>query len=200
MVDLDNLSCIVGHHYGQCLISHRYQLVFVNIPKNGSQSLKQMFRPKGFVYDYTSKHDTRGYEYITILRSPMSRFISGYIESNQRAYPIMKTFNYWTRPESTDRMLACLEQIPPKFYDEHLTPQVYFLHEININTYLCFDHLEQELAPYLNIIGVRKILKENISKLKDKQVILNNLTTEVFDMIARVYSDDYDLYNRHCCH
>ena len=134
-----------GHKHGEALINDYYKMVFILIPKNATQTLKELLRPKGFIQTNYFNHNTEGYHTITVLRNPMSRFISGYAESNERGYKKMKSFEYWNMKESKSRMIKCLEQIPPEFHDEHLAPQSYFLKDINIWSYLCFNHLEYEL-------------------------------------------------------
>lgn len=181
------------HNFGDYLLHEQEKIGFVNIPKVASQSLKETLRPKGFIQTNRTANDPSKYLMIAIIRFPLYRFISGYMEANDRACADLKKMSYWNMKEGTERILQCLDDVFPQFYDEHITPQHFFIKGMNVTKLIRFEEMGCYLKEFLKPFGIEHLKHANRSNLDERNIIFNFITSAVIAKVGDVYVEDYKL-------
>ncbi len=77
------------HDKGFIYISKKYNLIFIPIPKNGSttiRKIKDLSFEQDTIEKYRSDISKGAYNVFTVIRDPLDRLVSGYIETILRAY------------------------------------------------------------------------------------------------------------------
>ena len=157
-----------------CWVSHKSRLLFISIPKNASSSIrkseifgKDMRRHN---YDTLLKSHPQivNYTKFTVLRNPMTRAISGFMqvcEGNNKRNPYNKVGK---RPFAfldgfVNKFELYLEDVLLKedFFDPHIKPQIYFLtdekgNEIKLDYYLFFERIVDDYILFCKEIGLMK--------------------------------------------
>lgn len=203
---------INNHRMDYCFTHPDSKLLFVNIPKNASTSIrKSLGLTKCTKYKdvINSKHIT-----FTVLRNPIHRAISSYLEMSKLRedgpYYVTKTLLWYKKALSwyelnhiTDSFITFLDEIKGNFYDPHCFPQIKSL----LDKSLTIDKLDEiiifeNLIPdYNNFIEKYNITnahlkKETAGKHNKKkrlmQFVENN--KEIQNKIIDLYPDDYELY------
>lgn len=162
-----NNMYLVGfqHPKGLCYVSDKLKVIFVPIPKNASTSVRNItgfeFRADN-IMAYSENLAAGDYKAFAIIREPVPRFISGYIEVCQRAsgdspHILTRDF-YWMRGKN--RFLKFLEEIEHDWFDAHLFPQEYFLcdyagNPFMIDAYLDIKQLSTAIPIMLSKYGTR---------------------------------------------
>lgn len=174
------------------------------VSKNASTHMR-MLLGCGIHAPYT-EIDTRNMIGLAVVREPVDRFISGYIEilklrrDSETEYTTSLPFYSIKNPEK--RFMQFLVDIEDNIYDSHLLPQVYqiFKPEL-VDYYILFDTFVEDMRKVIKKHGwkvrysVEKRLKEtgwtNLRKhitnfIKDNQ--------KVQEKILDMYKEDYELY------
>jgi hypothetical protein len=190
-------SKFIGHLHGDCLVNHNQKIAYIPIPKNASTSLRRMLSGSNFTLGNLHSFDYKEYETFTIIRDPLTRFVSGYIESNKRRYPYIQSLPYFNMPESSKRIINALKQISPKFLDEHLKPQSDFLRTFKIKKFILFEKLSEgfsiyEGEPWFKPFG--HAIATPANKLINIRIYI---TPAIVAMIKKVYEKDFKLYEKH---
>ncbi len=162
-------QCGPRHNHGQCVISDKYEICFILIPKNMSSTMRNYLKVKmnGYEYNYF-KCSEKQKKYFTfcICRDIIKRFYSA--------------INTIFRRKQTD--LTGLQNSNLSFYvenkkDEHLVKQVEFIKNIRIDM----------------IINIETISKYFSKSNKSDQSILNKI--KINDKtIMDVYEEDIKFY------
>lgn len=183
-----------SHEKGFCWVSEKYKLIFLPIPKNASTSIRSIEEFQ-FQLDNAFRYQTRiesgEYKIFTIVREPIDRFVSGYIEICKRAYgdspQILKRDFYWMKDEKI-RFYKFVEEVEGSFFNSHIRPQSYFLTDyennfFNIDFVLNFYSLQKSFNELLDRYNLRKVelpqknirsgIEKNISSRMSKK--LSNL-------------------------
>jgi hypothetical protein len=187
----------LGHEKGSCLLHPELKTAFINIPKVASQSLKDTLRPAGFQYVNIFDYNQQDYRIITILRDPLQRFISGYLENWDRYREQMRKYEYWSMPEGSSRMIQCLLDLQPEFEDEHMIPQYWFIEDIKIDEMVCLERVIYREG-FFEQFGVSKLGRSNVTIEHRKENIIRLVTPQVVELVQQVYEQDYVLYQQVC--
>lgn len=182
--------CGFRHPKGLCYVDERFKLIFVPIPKNASTSVRNMSGLQFYtdnIMAYTQKIAQREYKAFAIIREPVQRFISGYIEVCKRAtgdstQTLKKDF-YWLT--GRQRFEKFIEEIEADCFDAHMYPQNYFLCNYSDKPFLLDAYIDiQQLATGLPFVmdrllgegGNITVPKLNVSG-KGRRVSLSNKVT-----------------------
>jgi len=152
------------HPKGLCYVSEKYKVIFLPIPKNASTSIRNVDE-FGFhtsnIMSYEQELKEGEYRAFAIIREPIKRLASGYIEvciraSGDSPHILSKDF-YWAK--GMERFSIFLDELEKEWFDAHLFPQNYFLTDyqgkpFSIDTYIDIDCLTKELPVVLNKYGV----------------------------------------------
>ncbi len=135
---------------GLCYVSDKFKVIFVPIPKNASTSVRNIsefeFRTDN-IMAYDEELSAGGeYKVFTIIREPVQRFVSGYIEICKRAsgdspHILSKDF-YWMK--GIERFSKFMDEIECTWFDAHLFPQSYFLSNYAGAPFLIDAYIEME--------------------------------------------------------
>ena len=203
--DLDKgtpLSQVRGIYW----ISRKYKVIYLNIPKNASTSIKVILRRFNFEesVDLYTNEDGEGYKVFTVLRNPFRRFVSAYHTALKRGIKV-------NRKDILLHVPPGLPQISAYFYalrddapfDEHGIPQTYFISDtkgelFSVDKYMICERLQ------LDLVWLEKALRkslyteyvptnqgEDVSKTWDAVLTDKKLIRE----INNYYKADWELYN-----
>jgi len=166
----ENPYTIGAHVVGEFEKKENKDKGYINIPKNGSCTLKGVWGGN------TVLEPDPNIEYIVYLRKPINRFYSGCYTYGNRYFE-----------KDWDKFFKCIiediENGKDTFYDEHMTPQTTFIEPFLYYPIECI---------ILETAGIRG--RMNQSCKKTKEIIIKNLSPYQ-DKIEQIYKKDVDLYN-----
>ena len=158
------------HPKGLCYVSDKFNVIFVPIPKNASTSIRNIVGLEFQVDNimrYSEKLSTREYMAFTIIREPIERLISGYIEVCKRAsgdspHILMKDF-YWMKGKK--RFMSFLDEIESGFFDAHIVPQEYFLCDYVGSPFMIDAYISiKQLSTAIPVVLVQTAIRSQIYK------------------------------------
>ena len=159
----------LSHEKGFCHVSDKYKVIFLPIPKNASTSIrciKEFDFNLGNIFCYTDKIESGKYQVFTILRNPLDRFISTYIEVCERAYgdstKTLKKDFYCITPPPQKRFCGILSEVEKSFFDIYIRPQSYFITDyqnklFNLDFVINFHDLEKGISLMLERYGLENV-------------------------------------------
>ena len=203
---------------GKIWLNKRRKLGFLKIPKCSGTSICNTL--KTLKYVCLKENAPKDFTLFSVIRNPVTRLISGYIEIIQdcRDYPggrfrhnIIKEFkghNIYvflhnlqiSKETNVEKFLRFFEKIEKefKFFDGHIAPYSFFLSDENKK--LCKNiklfKLEEmkELEDFFKVKIPRHNTCEN-NKLKVELLDYIENNEDIKNRIVELYKDDYKLYN-----
>jgi len=185
------------HPKGLCYVSEKYKVIFVPIPKNASTSIRNIHE-FGFhtsnIMSYEKALKEGEYRAFAIIREPIKRLLSGYIEVCARAsgdspHILSKDF-YWEKGK--ERFYKFLDELEKELFDAHLFPQNYFLTDYRgkpflIDTYIDIKYLTKMLPDVLDKYGVNlpAVPRLNVHGVKRSVGIANKFKRKIKIAYAR---------------
>jgi hypothetical protein len=166
-------------------ICHQRKLIFVHIPKNAGTSIHSLFNtnPKDYLPDQRwSEYKNHFNEYwenyttFSIVRNPISRFISFY--------------KYWKMNENLDYDINQFIKNIDKIKTPIKNQQSWFICEndkIMVDVIIKYENLYEELKK----IKIDNIPHLNISKIKDESFL--NISKTSIDILHNLYKEDFKL-------
>lgn len=179
-----------SHEKGFCWVSEKYHLIFIPIPKNASTSIRNItlfeFHLDNY-FRYQTRVENGEYKVFTIIREPLDRFVSAYIEVCERAYSrslsshsLLQDF-YWEK-DPKKRFYKFLKSSEQLFFDQHILPQSYFITDyndnlINIDYMIDFTQIEKEFDEMLMQLDIYPIYLpwKNIRIVKKNRSAINSI-------------------------
>tara|TARA_B100000674_G_scaffold417897_1_gene368065 strand:+ start:1900 stop:2643 length:744 start_codon:yes stop_codon:yes gene_type:complete len=163
---------------GLCLVSDKYRLIYLSIPKNASTSIKIFMKKKMNAHESfidSLNEEQEKYDIFTVLRDPEKRYYSALSEIIVR-----NCDNARKRLRRINHKKGIINLIKNK-YDEHLIPQLDYIKDkrnnklFNIKYYIKLDkEFEININKLLRSYGVKRkflihcnkkeVLGENMSK------------------------------------
>lgn len=197
--------------FRMCIGSKKHNVGYVFIPKCGSTSVKVAFgeEREGIYWYYDkfpdeTKQMMHGRSVFTILRNPMSRVVSGYMEANIDRIGLQGLAEYralwklWDTPVIGFRRY--LDMIEKVWFDPHALPQCYFLNlaGIQIQHYFAFESMSHQVGTYLGQYGLALPARHYQKTRKPARAAsivhcLRN-SPELRMRIKRLYANDFALY------
>jgi len=166
-------------------ICHQRKLIFVHIPKNAGTSIHSLFdtNPRDYLPDqrwikYKNHFSEYWEDYTTfsIVRNPISRFISFY--------------KYWKMNENLDYDINYFIQNIDKIKTPIKNQQSWFICENNkvmVDVIIKYENLYKDLKK----IKINNIPHLNISKIEDESFL--NLSKTSIDILQEMYREDFKL-------
>ena len=152
------------HDKGFIYISHEYKLIFIPIPKNGSTSIRKIaefdFKQDNY-FNYLDEINNNKYQLFSVIRNPIERIVSGYIETILRGYNNINKDYLWIKdPEKRFRQF--IVELEESFFDPHIWPQQYLITDHNNNYFknvhlLNFDNFEESFYEYMKHLNLKNI-------------------------------------------
>lgn len=166
------------------------------IPKNASTSIDRIPNTKHSAFFDKQK------KMYCVLRDPVKRFISGFLESleSSHADEWLPEFQYIKKEQDARKQLAfAIDELEKmNFYDPHLTPQSWFLTDENGNDYaidIFFDH-ENLSVQFKEVLGLDLGFHRQKPSHMTKNV-LSLLSKNDINRILSIYEEDATLYKKH---
>lgn len=194
---------IEGHHYkGMSFFNKENDILYVNIPKCASTSIRKTISVKWINWIKDSEYKEK-YSF-TVIREPIKRIVSGFFESKKRGHTDCRqnqNYKYFHIKNNIDSFIQFLEDIQTIFFDAHITPQVYFIEDENksynwINDFLIFEKLNNDWNIINNKLKNKKELKFLNKTRKSSDVIeFLNRNEKYKKLIEDIYFEDFKLYN-----
>ena len=172
----------LGHDLGESYLSPDKRFSYVNIPKNGSSTLKILFKDWKFV-NFQKVHEHPTDQFIVILRDPTDRWISAvaeYFIGNNSLLGTTNTalsdfeFNQFVKSNFFQNLLFDFV-----IFDSHTLPQCWFLQGLNLNN-IKFFYLDQniieKITSYTNIDNHINESKNKSLTNSRKYIIIQHLS------------------------
>lgn len=178
----------------QCCFNNNLKLCFINIPKNASSTIIDLFDMKS-TKDYNSI--PKDFYKIVVLRNPYDRAVSSFSEimklRQDGPYMITRNIDFYKKKSIS----LFLQEIENNFYDTHVFPQFWWIKDKNLelkdfDKIILFENFNEELSEILNKYNIKK----NIKHINSKSNNYMDLNMEEKVLVNKVYADDIELYQR----
>jgi hypothetical protein len=197
-----------GHYKGKVWISDKEKVIFLGIPKTASTSIRRMLGM--YAKDCSNFNELKDekkyddYTMFTILRNPLERFVSGYLEVMLRGRQHDDTFKreFFRIKNDVERFKVFVNEVENDLYDSHIERQWYFVSDetgenVNsrIDVFLIFEKLRNDIKK-LNLSVA--LMHLNVHSQDQKIKILNYLKqdTVLCDRINQIFAKDWELYRK----
>ena len=141
------------HVPGMVYVSTSLKLVFIPIPKNGSTTIRRLVTAN-FKQVFLKKTDLThyaDYRFFTVIRDPVERFVSAYLEVRHRGYN-HHLLDFIFEKDLNSSMNECLSLLETRNFDDHFLSQyelISFFDFPNLAIkYLRFDSLGNDADRY----------------------------------------------------
>jgi hypothetical protein len=197
-------------YFRLCVAPKGKALGYVFIPKCGSTSIKTAFgQMRGSRYHHYDLHTAAtkkavdGREMFTVLRDPMTRVVSAYMEANNERPELKGRPEHeklWKLKDLPQKgFLHFLDTIERVWFDPHALPQSFFVNlpGVAIKRWFAFEEMDWVLRGYLAEHGVTLPAKhyQRTRKHKHKMIVKRMLlaSRELQARVRRLYANDYAL-------
>lgn len=196
-----NYSQDVIDHNGLSWVNEDLGLVYLGVPKTASTSIRSILGPNKKTVNLNN-YDTK-HTIFTIIREPIDRFVSGYLESLKRTDVFVP--QYLRNMTNTEEQLKTfVNELKKHFFEVHTTPQSYFLTSLkgidfNFDYILRFENIQDDYNKMSDDIGLNLNLTHLNRNNMNKEVIRNIIENdkELKDSIVTLYKDDFILYDKY---
>ena len=204
------------HPKNSCIISNQKKLIFINIPKCATKSIKnelKSYKSKNSILTDLTDEEMTYYKF-TFIRNPIQRFLSGYLTiifKYQYLPQNVKDLSFWKFTDKKKRFndfCNCVKQ--HGFFDCHIAPFSYFLENVKLDYIGCLENYNNDIQYILKQFGIKykgyldhqtqhklgwnsnnKIFKESY---KNYNITIDDLTPKQLNLIKTLYNDDIQLY------
>jgi hypothetical protein len=195
-----------GHFKGKVWVSDENKAIFFGIPKNASASVLQAFgqNSQDFLYydDIKKIPKYQNYTRFTILRQPLRRFVSSYLDIVKTAdqYPDICGRPFYQIKDPIAQFRTFVWDIQSDLYDSRIERQWYFVSNatnarlnLDIQHFLIFEKLEKDAKRKIDLVV--KFLKSPLEP--EKELLLEHLKVdhELRGRINAIYLQDWKLYH-----
>tara|TARA_R110000824_G_scaffold41086_1_gene122563 strand:- start:1226 stop:1831 length:606 start_codon:yes stop_codon:yes gene_type:complete len=192
-----------NHDKGLCYILKEKKVCFIPVPKNSSTTFRKecpwVYESENFVQNPSVLQENK---VVTIIREPLDRFISGYLEILIRTHDCPKTLEkdfYYIKSEP-QRFLGFIKEIHKGFFDAHAEPQLFYLTDEN-NKIIKLDEiwLLKNTNEKMSRLFEKQITKKtNYKPIDDKKNYKDFLNSDprLVGLIENLYKQDIQFYNK----
>jgi len=185
-----------NHPKGMCWYNN--DLCFIGIPKNASSSFRQSFNVGGSLDNYLNPKNKKikDLKLVTVIRNPLDRVISGYLETIKRCEKNTINKKFFKMAESKERFIEFLNELEIGFFDCHIEKQCFYMTD-NDNNLLPFDLI---IDFYEFDDSVKKLnknpIRTNVSQIDKKKMVKDYLDDTLISRINNIYKEDFELYKK----
>lgn len=191
------------------MISHKYNLIYIHIPKTGGLSVCDAFdskeqNHKGLNY-YIENYGCSHYFKFTIVRNPWDRFLSTYfyLKNGNRVLEAIKRGNNHIKHlhdhinKFKDFKDFCIysKDIPNIIkHDIHFKPQISFFTDVPFDYVGFFETLNSDIKEICKINNISNINISHLNK-SDHLEYWKYYNNELKDIVYNLYKDDILKFN-----
>lgn len=180
-------------YHGRCLVDERYKRIWVNIPKNASNSISKVLLNHGWkAGNFNERQELQWYKPFVVLRDPLKRWQGSMAEITRHK------IEAGADKKELDDFYEGKTYFDEAFYsDIHFIPQVKWLEGLQWND---IDFFWMSYMPSLErYLGYGSIPHMNSSYTEERMDIMARVLSIPFESISPNvkirYSDDYDYIN-----
>lgn len=174
------------------------KLLFVAIPKNCSTSVRKATSNKAPIHLDQNKGRVSEYHKFCIIRNPITRFVSGYMETCKRRGKILgKTYHRFSNP--LEKFKRFVDEITEEIFDIHVIEQAFFLQSFEIDYFLLFEKIEEDIHRVNQIFN--KQLELQHQHRTAQRVLREELVKQIYSdsrlqsKVEKYLEDDLNLYS-----
>ena len=193
---------------GRCIVNRRLKLACVLVPKTASTTMRYVLGPYELLRDTKDAHHRvlKQCSIVMIVREPLSRFVSGYVEVEHRlrspktALPVLRQQSFTQVNDPKKRFRRFVQNVHKGIFDQHLVQQSRYLRSMRckINEWLVFERIAEHLQSYRKQHKIaRGIPHRKRSKQRQLYVhLLNALKNDrrLRSAVSEMYREDFKLY------
>ena len=183
-----------GHPRGMAYAHDRLKLLYVPIPKCSSTSIRYHILKREYktINYYQANSDIiKDYKSFTVIRNPINRIKSSYIEVLRSATPEIKSKKFYNMKEGIPRYIEFLNELERGFFDCHVESQSYYLDNMELDHILILENIQSD---------IKCISNTTLPQLRNSPPYrpLDKFFTspEVVDRIKHIYKSDIELYEK----
>ncbi len=186
--------------------SSKYKLASLLIPKNATTSVKWSMGITGQIAIGYDEACDKKYTKIVILRNPLNKFISGYLEVIKRKRPKTKKREFYAEGDDKQkRFKKFITEVEKNgLFDEHIQLQHYAMTDLNGDMYqfdyiLVLEHIGKDWAKMCKDSGKKISLPKNNSGNKKDFNQLKELIDSDEDLQKRIdviLEKDWEIYDK----
>lgn len=196
-----------GHINGTFWYSEEKKLAFFAVPKNASTALRNSIGPTDAKY-YFDEGVELGDDVVkfTVIREPVDRFVSAYLEVLKRAIidcPGTRGKKFYTIRDEKERFKEFINEIDKNgFWENHARPQSFYLSDkdgniLDLDFVFNFNQIADGLDKMAEETGIRLTPKrEWFHHPGDKQIVHSYIDDELRERIKKIYAKDFELYEK----
>lgn len=197
-----------NHNFGRLWINHDKKLAFLGIPKNASSSIRTAIGVETKRYTdrdiFTFGKSLDGLTVFTVIREPLDRFISGYLEILKRADKDghkTKKRKFYDVKDNKHRFIAFVNELydemkdsEGRMFDNHIEKQTYYIPTpVRGLVKMYMDFELKKLSKDLQLEIPHQNKKADKDKDYLKSILLNR--PKLLTKFRLLYKDDLKLYN-----
>lgn len=189
---------------GRFWYNNKNKIASLLIPKNATSSIKSVFNSNNQSARYYDDITNSGFKKIVIIRNPLDKFISGYLEIIKRRKPRIKKLEFWSGDDGNrfERFITEIEK--NGFIDEHVQLQHYAMTDESGIMYkfdyiLLLENIDEDWSNMCEKLNLNLNLiytnKGDDGKKKELLDIINNneLLKSRIDILLE---KDWKIYNK----
>jgi hypothetical protein len=173
----------VTHDRGLCIVNRDKKLCYVNIPKCGSNSLKEVTLRSGNGWGWGNFYDDdlRDFHSFTVVREPIARFVSGCLEIKKR--------NAWVVGSIRDIVMAL-----PYRVDGHIEHQWWFIEDHPLHEIVRLEDLNVETLSRLVGDEVNRVPRTNVNTQAHRDAVRADIDDDLLARLRHFYLVDFAVW------
>jgi len=196
-----------NHKKGWCWYNEDNKLCFIAVPKNASTSLRNGFNlTKMDNYFNLNKGLKNELKLITVIRNPLDRLVSSYLEVLVRLHDSPKTGDkkFYHMNESIERFEEFISELERDTYDAHVETQSFYVTDdkgqlLPFYKILTFESLSNQINTLKTELGINTNIPHLNQKHNDKKNMVYKYLkndTSLIERIKKIYNCDYKLIEK----